>query len=104
MQKALNYFMHTYNSVMAYRHDGWYEIDNLVAECSIRPLTIVRNNSLLLGSHEGVETSTVYHTFIATCRLRTFSLCKFLKAYFTAILNGWTDYANLTSALLIEEK
>lgn len=100
MQKALNYFMHIWDSVMAYRHDGRYEIDNSVAERSIHPLTIERKNSLFFGSHKGVETSAVYHTFIATCQMRALSFCEFLKKYFTAILAGRTDYENLTPALL----
>lgn len=36
-------------------------------------------NSLIFGSHKGVETSAVYHTFIATCRMRALSFCEFLK-------------------------
>lgn len=67
LHKILNYFIHTWDSVMAYSHDGRYEIDNSVAERSIRPLTIERKNSFLFGSHKGVETSAVYHTFIVTC-------------------------------------
>lgn len=45
-------------------------------------------------------TSAVYHTFIATCRMRALSFCEFLKKYFTAILNERTDYENLTPVLL----
>ncbi|WP_106830635.1 IS66 family transposase [Parabacteroides pacaensis] len=100
MQKALNYFMHTWDCVMAYRHDGRYEIDNSVVERFIRLLTVERKNSLFFGSHKGVETSAVYHTFIATCRMRVLSFCEFLKKYITAILDGRTDYENLTPALL----
>lgn len=53
---------------MAYRNDGRYCIDNSIAERSIHPLTIERKNKMAFGNYKGAETSTVYHTFVSTCK------------------------------------
>lgn len=85
---------------MAYRNDGQYCIDNSMAERSIRPLTIERKNKMNFGSHKGVETSTVYHTFIATCKMNALTFRQFLKNYFTAYMDGRTDFENMTPVIL----
>lgn len=97
---ALNYLKNAWTPVMAYRHDGRYCIDNSIAERSIRPLTIERKNKMAFGSHQGAETSTVYHTFTATCKMGALSFYQFLKNYFTAFMEGCTDFENLTPAIL----
>lgn len=86
--------------VMAYRNDGRYCIDNSIAERSIRTLTIERKNIMAFGSHQGAETSTIYHTFVETCKMGTLSFYQFLKNYSTAIMEGRTDFENLTPAIL----
>ena len=40
MSKALNYLKNFWNQIFAYRNDGEYSIDNMVAERTIRPITI----------------------------------------------------------------
>lgn len=97
---ALHYLKNAWTPVMAYRHDGRYCIDNSIAERSIRPLTIERKNKMAFGSHQGAETSTVYHTFTATCRMGALSFYQFLKKYFTAFMEGRTDFENLPPAIL----
>lgn len=96
MQKALKYFVHTWNSVMFYRYDEWYEIDNSLAGRSIRLLTIERKKALFFGSHRGVEISVVYPTFIAKCCLKGLFFWKFVKEYFAVLVTNQTDYDNLT--------
>ncbi len=98
--KALNYLKNAWTPAMAYRNDGRYSIDNSIAERSIRTLTIERTNKMAFGSHRGAETSTVYHTFIATCKMGALSFYQFLKNYFTAFMEGHTDYENLMPAIL----
>lgn len=97
---ALNYLKNAWTPVMAYRHDGRYCIDNSIAERSIRTMTIERKNKMAFGSHQGAETSTVYHTFTATCKMGALSFYQFLKNYFTAFMEGRTDFENLTPAIL----
>ena len=51
----------------AYRNDGEYTIDNLVAERTIRNMTIQRKNSLFFCSDKGARNSAIYNTFISIC-------------------------------------
>lgn len=85
---------------MAYRNDGRYCIDNSIAERLIRTLTIERKNKMAFGSHKVAETSTVYHTFIATCKMGALSFYQFSKNYLTAFMEGRTEYENLTPVIL----
>lgn len=93
ISKALNYLKNVWIPVMAYRHAGRYCIDNSMAERLIRPLTIERKNKMAFGSHKGVEASTVYHIFIAMCKMNALSFRQFLKNYLTAYMDGRTDFA-----------
>ena len=102
LMKALNYLDNSWEQVMAWRNDGRYNIDNSEAERNIRPMTIERSNSKSFGSHEGVESSAVYHTIIATCKAQAVSVCEYLKKFFTACVNGRTDYENLTPMMLCQ--
>ena len=96
---------------MAWRNDGRYNIDrsamplgsskNSEAERNIRPMTIERSNSKSFGSHEGVEISAVYHTIIATCKAQAVSVCEYLKQFFTACVNGRTDYERSSLSRLL---
>lgn len=100
LANALHYLKNAWTPVMAYLHDSIYCIDNSIAERSIRPLTIERKNKMAFSSHQGAETSTVYHTFTATCRMGALSFYQFLKKYFTDFMEGRTDFENLTPAIL----
>lgn len=44
--------------------------------------------------------ATVYHTFIATCKMSALFFYQFLKSYFIAFMEGRTDFENLTPAIL----
>ncbi len=95
MRKALNYLHNYWRQLFAYRQDGRYTIDNNIAERNIRPLTVERKNSLFNGSGRMAEVSAVYHTFISTCTLMGISAQKYFKMFFSAIIEGRRDYANL---------
>ena len=101
LTKALNYLDNSWDQVMAWRNDGRYNIDNSEAERNIRPMTIERSNSKSFGSHEGVEISAVYHTIIATCKAQAVSVCEYLKQFFTACVNGRTDYERSSLSRLL---
>lgn len=67
MRRALNYLHTFWKQLFAYRHDGEYTIDNLVAERTISNMTIQRKNSLFFCSDKGARNSAIYNTFISTC-------------------------------------
>ena len=68
MQRALNYLHTFWQQLFAYRNDGEYMIDNLVAERTIRNMSIQRKNSLFFCSDKDARNSAIYNTFISTCR------------------------------------
>ena len=69
-----------------YLKDGRYNIDNSLAERSLRPMTVERKNSLGFGSHAGVEVSVIYHTFIETCKMCGVSTLEYFKEFFNAAI------------------
>jgi transposase len=95
MQKALNYLHNYWHQLFAYRQDGRYTIDNNIAERNIRPTTVKRKNSLFYGSGVMAEVSAIYHTFISTCSMLGISAQKYFSMFFSAIIEGRRDYANL---------
>ena len=111
LTKAINYLDNSWDQVMAWRNDGRYNIDrsalplglskNSEAERNIRPMTIERSNWKSFGSHEGVESSAVYHTIIATCKAQAISVCEYLKNFFTACVEGRTDYERSSFSRLL---
>lgn len=98
--KPIHYLKNAWTPVMAYRNNGRYSIDNSIAERSIRKLTIEPKNKMAFGNHQGTETSTVYHTFMETCKIGALSFYKFLKNYLTAFMEGRTDFENLPPTIL----
>lgn len=100
IMSALNYLKNAWTSVMAYRNEGRYCIDNSIAERSIRPMTIERKNKMAFGSHKEAETLMVYHIFIATCKMNVMSFHQFLKNYLTTFTEGRTGLENLISKIL----
>ena len=84
MHKALNYLNSFWNQLILYLKDGRYNIDNSLAERSLRPMTVERKNSLGFGSHAGVEVSVIYHTFIETCKMCGVSTLEYFKEFFKA--------------------
>ena len=108
MHKALNYLNSFWNQLILYLKDGRYNIDNSLAERSLRTMTVERKrsssagllptgrkNSLGFGSHAGVEVSVIYHTFIETCKMCGVSTLEYFKEFFKAIMQGRTDYENM---------
>ena len=95
MQRALNYLHTFWKQLFAYRNDGEYTIDNLVAERTIRNMTIQRKNSLFFCSDKGARNSAIYNTFISTCRQVGVSFRDHFRKLMKELGTGRTDYENL---------
>lgn len=65
--KALAYCIPRWDKLMAYLNDGMLEIDNNLAENSIRPIALGRKNYLFAGSDRGAERAAMYYSFFGTC-------------------------------------
>ena len=67
----------------------------MAAGRAIRQMTIQRKNSLFFGSTKGVLRSTIYNTFIETCKQVKISFQQFFCRYLEELNKGRTDYENL---------
>jgi transposase len=65
--KALAYCIPRWDKLMAYLNDGMLEIDNNLAENSIRPIALGRKNYLFAGSDRGAERAAMFYSFFGTC-------------------------------------
>lgn len=95
MEKALNYMNTFWTQLFAYLNDGFYSIDNSIAERFIRPLAGERKNSLFFGSDKMARVSAVYHTILSTCRMQGVSVLDYFKKFFSEIVKGRRDYEHL---------
>ena len=59
-----------------------------------------RKNSLGFGSHEGVQISVIYLTFIETCKMCGVSTLEYFKEFFKAIMQGRTDERSMSRTKL----
>jgi transposase len=65
--KALAYCIPRWDKLMAYLNDGMLEIDNNLAENSIRPIALGRKSYLFAGSDRGAERAAMFYSFFGTC-------------------------------------
>ena len=106
MTKALNYLSNGWKKFFTFREDGNYEIDNLEAERSIRPLTVNRKNAPILGSESGVENLCLYMTLVETCKKNNISPLKYFERFFDIIAktNGvGIEWDQMTPSKLCQE-
>jgi len=68
--KALSYALNQWAMLNLYLEDGRVEIDNNLAENSIRPTALGKKNWLFFGAAEAGERSAVIYSVINSCRSR----------------------------------
>ncbi|MBT4401176.1 MAG: transposase, partial [Bacteroidetes bacterium] len=66
--KATAYCIPRWDKLTNYLLDGSLEIDNNLAENSIRPITLGRKNYLFAGSARGAERAAMFYSFFGTCK------------------------------------
>lgn len=69
LAKAFNYSLNRWEALCRYTHDGRLEIDNSIAERSIRGMGIGRRNFLFFGSDSGGERAAIIYSLIESCKL-----------------------------------
>jgi transposase len=82
---AIRYALPRWAGLSAYAQHGQIEIDNNLAENSIRPLAIGRKNYLFAGSHQAAEMAAAMYSFMATCKKNGVNEFEWLKDVFTRI-------------------
>jgi hypothetical protein len=70
MAKAIGYALGQWKSLYVYLNDGVVEIDNNIAENSIRPTAVGKKNWLFIGDAEAGERSAIIYTIVECCRRR----------------------------------
>jgi transposase len=66
---AFNYSLNRWETLCRYTQDGKLEIDNLIAERSIRGMGIGRRNYLFFGSDSGGERAAIIYSLVESCKL-----------------------------------
>lgn len=77
--KALAYCIPRWDKLIAYLNDGLLEIDNNLAENSIRPIALGRKNYLFAGSERGAERAAMFYSFFGTCKKNNVNPYDWLK-------------------------
>ena len=102
MGKALFYGLGHWASLARYLEDGRFEIDNNLAENSVRPLKLGAKNWLFFGSEHAGHHAAVIYTLVENCRRHGIPVEGYLCELLTR-LPGETDpeiIASLTPARL----
>jgi transposase len=85
LRKAIEYALPRWDGLSAYTKHGQLEIDNNLAENSIRPLAVGRKNYLFAGSHQAAEMTAAMYSFMATCKKSGVDEFEWLKDVFYRI-------------------
>jgi transposase len=69
LAEAFNYSLNRWESLCRYTQDGRLEIDNNIAERSVRGMGVGRRNFLFFGSDSGGERAAIIYSLIESCKL-----------------------------------
>jgi transposase len=75
---AFNYSLNRWEALCRYTEDGRLEIDNSIAERSIRGMGIGRRNFLFFGSDSGGERAAIIYSLIESCKLNNIDPQRYL--------------------------
>lgn len=67
--KAINYMLNQWQALIYYCDDGVAEIDNNIAENSLRGCCLGRKNFLFLGADSGGERAAALYSLIGTAKM-----------------------------------
>lgn len=66
--EAIRYTLSNWKFLISYLKDGRIEIDNNLAENTIRPFALGRKNWLFSGSPKGAKAGAIFYSLIETCK------------------------------------
>ena len=67
MGLAIAYTLRHWNALKRYTTDGFLDIDNNIAERTLRQIAVGRKNWLFAGSADGAQTAATLFTIASTC-------------------------------------
>jgi transposase len=79
LAKALNYALNRWEALLRYTEDGRLEIDNNIAERSVRGSCVGKKNYLFFGSDSGGARAAIAYSLIETCRLNHIDPHRYLQ-------------------------
>lgn len=79
LAKALNYALNRWDALVRYTKDGRLEIDNNIAERSVRGSCVGKKNYLFFGSDSGGERAAIAYSLIETCKLNHIDPQRYLQ-------------------------
>ena len=77
--RALNYALNRWEALLRYTEDGRLEIDNNIAERSVRGSCVGKKNYLFFGSDSGGERAAIAYSLIETCKLNHIDPQRYLQ-------------------------
>ena len=89
MAKALIYGRKRFDALTRYLGEGMAEMDNNIAERSIRSIAIGRKNWLFTGSMTGGTRITAIYSVIETCKLNRVEPQTYITDVIEKIASGW---------------
>ncbi len=76
---AIDYGLERWQTLTRYTEDGCLEIDNNIAERSLRGAGVGRKNFLFFGSDSGGERAAIAYALIETCKLNRIDPQRYLE-------------------------
>jgi hypothetical protein len=92
--QALKYALRNWQALCRYTEHGELEIDNNLAERTLRDVAVGRKNWLFFGSHNGGQAASRFYTLIASCKrngVEPFAYLRDLFAHFSGHLDANRD-------------
>ena len=83
--EAIRYSTNRWEALVRYTSDGTLEIDNNIAERSIRPVALGRKNYMFAGSDEGGKRAAAMYSLIGTAKMHGLNPEAYLKYVLTHI-------------------
>lgn len=83
--KAINYALNNEVALKRFLEDGTIEIDNNIAERSLRSVAVGRKNWLFAGSDYGGESAAKIYTIIETCKLNNIDPWSYIRKVLSVI-------------------
>jgi transposase len=83
LRQAIEYALGNYEALMRYTEAGYLNIDNNLAERTLRLVAVGRKNWMFAGSDQGAKTAAVLFSFTASCKHLQIDPFAYLRDLFT---------------------
>jgi transposase len=77
--KAITYALNQWDALVRYTEDPMLEIDNNLAERTLRMVAVGRKNWMFAGSEAGAERAAVIYSLVASCKLNNIDPFAYFK-------------------------